>query len=288
MTPTSSGSPGNWFARWFPTVFLKLSFGLHLLGLAALVAVPQRWALIVGVVVVNHLLIGAAGMLPRSRLLGPNVRRLPHRFAARGEIALTLDDGPDPDVTPAVLEILDQRGVKATFFCIGRRAEAHPDLLAEIVRRGHRVENHSYRHSNAFALTGPSAMAREIDRAQEVLAHLSGAEPVFFRAPAGIRCFWLQGVLAPRGLHLASWTRRGYDTVTRDPVRIVRRLTRNLAAGDVILLHDISRPRDSTGRPVVLKALPMLLDEIDARNLRVIALPPEAGTAQGPVTRFRS
>jgi len=279
MTPTSGGNPGNWFDRWLPTGFVKASVGLHLLGVVALVALPQRWPFVVGGLVANHALVALVGLWPTSRLLGPNLRRLPERNAARGEIALTFDDGPDPEATPEVLEILDRRGAKATFFCIGRRAEAHPGLVAEIVRRGHRVENHSHGHPNGFALMGPGAMGREIDHAQEILTRCSGAAPFFFRAPAGIRNPWLHGVLASRGLHLASWTRRGFDTVTRSPARIVKRLTRRLAGGDVLLLHDISEPRDSAGRPVVLEALPMLLDEIDSRGLRAIALPREAETA---------
>ncbi|MCH7779899.1 MAG: polysaccharide deacetylase family protein, partial [Acidobacteria bacterium] len=227
-TPASGGDLSNRFARWLPTGFIRVSVGLHLLGAVALVLVPRRWPLIVGGLVVNHVLIAMAGMWPRSRLLGPNLRRLSDRHAACGEVALTFDDGPDPEATPEVLQILDQRGARATFFCIGRRAEAHPGLVAEIVRQGHRVENHSHEHSNGFALMGPAMMGRDIDRAQKTLARCSGTAPVFFRAPAGIRNPWLHGVLASRGLHLASWTRRGFDTVTRDPARVVKRLTRNL------------------------------------------------------------
>lgn len=278
-TPASGGDLSNRFAHWLPTRFIRASVGLHLLGAAALVLVPRRWPLIVGGLVVNHVLIAMAGMWPRSRLLGPNLRRLSDRHAARGEVALTFDDGPDSEATPEVLQILDQRGARATFFCIGRRAEAHPGLVAEIVRRGHRVENHSHEHSNGFALMGPGTMGRDIDRAQKTLTRCSGTTPVFFRAPAGIRNPWLHGVLASRGLHLASWTRRGFDTVTRDSARVVKRLTRNLAGGDVILLHDASEPRGTTGRPMVLETLSKLLDEMDSRDLRAIALPRESGTA---------
>ena len=273
-TASDSGDDqSNRIARWLPTIFIRMSVALHLLGAVALGLVPHSWPLIVGGLVINHLAIAIAGMWPRSRLLGPNLRRLSDRHAARGEIALTFDDGPDPEATPEVLEILDRRGAKATFFCIGRRAEAHPDLVAEIVRRGHQVENHSHEHSNGFALMGPGRMGRDIDLAQETLSRCSGVAPVFFRAPAGIRNPWLNAVLVSRGLRLASWTRRGFDTVTRDPARVVRRLARNLVGGDVILLHDISEPRGMTGRPVVLDALPMLLDEIDSRGLQAIALP---------------
>ena len=278
-TPASGDELSSRFARWVPTGFIRASLGVHVLGLVALVVVPRHWPFIVSGLVANHVLIALVGMWPRSRLLGPNLHRLPDCYAKSGEIALTFDDGPDPEATPEVLRILDERGAKATFFCIGRRAEAHPDLVAEIVRRGHRVENHSHEHSNGFAFLGPIKMAKDIDLAQEALSRCSGTTPVFFRAPAGIRNLWLQGVLASRGLHLASWTRRGFDTVTRNPAKVVKRLTSNLAGGDVILLHDAAEPRGATGRPAVFETLPMLLDEIESRGLKAIALPREAGTA---------
>ena len=77
----------------------------------------------------NHALLTAMGLWPRSTWLGPNLVRLPEAARARGEIALTFDDGPDPEVTPAVLDLLDERAVKASFFCIGDRARANPDAL---------------------------------------------------------------------------------------------------------------------------------------------------------------
>jgi peptidoglycan/xylan/chitin deacetylase (PgdA/CDA1 family) len=192
---------------------------------------------------------------------------------------LTFDDGPDPRVTPAVIERLERAGCRASFFCIGRRAAAHPELVAELVRRGHRVENHSWSHPHAFAFYPPGALRREIRRAQQILTRLAGDRPRFFRAPAGLRSLLLERELAAAGLHLASWTRRGFDTVSREPRRVVRRITRRLQAGDVLLLHDGSAARDRLGVPVVLEALPRLLDELAARGLRAVPLPaaPDGG-----------
>jgi peptidoglycan/xylan/chitin deacetylase (PgdA/CDA1 family) len=196
-----------------------------------------------------------------------------------GKVALTFDDGPDPVVTPRVLARLEERGVHATFFCIGRRAEEHPGLVAEIARRGHRVENHSYRHSAAFCFLGPRAIGRELDRAQAALMRQAGSAPRWFRAPAGLRNPWLDGALLPRGLELVSWTRRGFDTVSSEPDAVVRRLTRGLAARDVLVLHDGGAARTAGGAPVVLEALPRLLDALDAAGLSAIPLPPPAGQA---------
>src|SRR5260221_464158 len=152
-------------------------------------------------------------------------------------LVLTFDDGPDPEVTPAVLGLLEQAGARATFFCVGQRAEAHPQVMAAIRARGHGVGNHSYSHPNSFALRGPRGLSREILRAQEAIERVGGGRPRLFRAPAGIQNPWLAPALASAGLSLVSWTRRGYDTVSRDGARVAARLGRGLQAGGILLLH---------------------------------------------------
>jgi len=147
---------------WRPAPLLTASAGLHAAVAAALAVAPHHWRLAVAALAGNHTLIAGVGMWPRSRLLGPNLCRFSGAAARRGEVALTFDDGPDPLVTPPVLDCLERYGVRATFFCIGRRAENHPELVAEMVRRGHRVENHSYSHPHAFACYPPAAMRREV------------------------------------------------------------------------------------------------------------------------------
>jgi peptidoglycan/xylan/chitin deacetylase (PgdA/CDA1 family) len=255
-----------------PPPFLVASGLLHLAGFAALAVAPRHWRPLVGVLLADHLALVAAGLWPRSQLVGPNLVRLPAARAAAGEVALTFDDGPDPAVTPAVLDLLDHHGAHASFFAIGRRAERHPELIAEIARRGHRVENHSYRHTHRFSLLGPRAAGREIDRAQELLTAAAGRAPRWFRAPAGLRGPLLELLLAPRSLGLASWTRRGFDTVRGDPARLAARLTRGLAGGDVLLLHDGSGAIAPDGRPVVLSALPKVLAALAERGLQGVAI----------------
>ncbi len=259
-------------SRWRPAPLLRFSLGLHAAGLVALGLAPAGWPLWVGAMVVDHAGMAAAGMSPRSRLLGPNLSRLPPA-AGDGRIALTFDDGPDPEVTPRVLEVLDAYGATASFFCIGRRAAEHPELVAETARRGHRVENHTHRHAHSFAFRGPRAQGRDIDRAQETLERAAGRRPTYFRAPAGMRNLWLDMVLSQRRLTLASWTRRGFDAVDRRPARVARRLLEGLTAGDVLLLHDGSAARDRNGRPVVLEVLPRLLDAAAERGFRPTFLP---------------
>jgi peptidoglycan/xylan/chitin deacetylase (PgdA/CDA1 family) len=214
-------------------------------------------------------------MWPQSTLLGANLTRLPPPAAERREVALTFDDGPDPAVTPTVLDLLDRYGAKASFFCIGTRVAAHPELAREITRRGHSVENHTYSHPNTFACLLPGALARQVGAAQTIVERVVGTRPQFFRAPMGLRSPLLDPVLVAAGLCYTSWTRRGYDTTSTDCDAVLRRLSARLAAGDVLLLHD--RRLAARGAPVVLDVLPRLLERIATAKLRSVSLPMAAG-----------
>lgn len=270
--PTTAAAP-----RWPWPPALRASVGLHAAaGIALFIPGAEPWAL--GSVLLNHLGLTAAGLWPRSRVLGANVTRLPPDSAARGEIAVTIDDGPDPAVTPAVLDLLDTLGAKATFFCIAQRAARHPALVREIVARGHDVQNHSDGHRHDFSLSGPSKLECEIAAAQARLADITGHLPHCFRAPAGLRNPLLDPVLHRLGLHLVSWTRRGFDTRDDDAARVLERLQRGLVGGDMLLLHDGNARRTAAGRAVLLDVLPPLLTQAHAAGLRSAtlraALPP--------------
>ena len=252
---------------WRPTPLLWLTAALHLGALGLLVWRPALWPWILATLVFNHLALTLAGAWPQSRVLGPNWRRLPETATRACQIALTIDDGPDPDVTPQVLDLLDQYQAQATFFCIGIKAERHPDLCREIVRRGHAVENHGQHHYHHFSLFSPWHMAREIAAGQATLTRITGQRPLFFRPTAGLRNRFLEPVLARQGLTLASWTRRGFDTRIRDAGNVAARLIHQLAAGDILLLHDGNAARTTQGQPVILAVLPRVLDAAKAAGL---------------------
>ncbi len=115
-------------------------------------------------------------------------------------------------------------------------------------------------------------MTREIGDAQALLADLTGVAPFCFRAPAGLRSPLLDPVLHRLGLHLVSWTRRGFDTRDRDPARVLARLTRGLTAGDILLLHDGHAQRSADGKPIVLHVMPRLLAALQTAGLKAVTL----------------
>jgi peptidoglycan/xylan/chitin deacetylase (PgdA/CDA1 family) len=271
--PASSDNPPETLARTFrPSAFLRGSAALHAVAAGALIVRPQLWPWALAAVVADHLTLTAAGLWPRASLLGPNLTRLPPRAAARGEIAVTIDDGPDPEVTPAVLALLDKHAARASFFCVGERIARHPKLAREIVARGHALENHSQRHLHRFSLLGPGTLRAEIAAAQEAIVLATGVAPRFFRAPAGLRNLFLERELARAGLELVSWTRRGFDTVSTGPERVLARLTRGLTAGDILLLHDGQAACTAGGDPVILTVLPALLAAVRAAGLKPVTL----------------
>lgn len=259
-------------AAWHSTPLVRAFVAAHLLALMAVIAAPGLWPWALAAVVANHLLVMAVGLWPRSHWLGPNWTLLPAASAARKEIALTIDDGPDPVVTPQVLDLLDRYAVRATFFCIGMQAQRHPDLCREIIRRGHAVENHSQHHPHYFSLLGPRRMTHEVQASQDALTRLAGQRPLFFRAPAGLRNLFLAPVLARLGLHLASWSARGFDTRISDPASVKRSLLRGLRAGAILQMHDGNAALTAAGNPVILEVLPAVLESAAAAGLRPVTL----------------
>jgi peptidoglycan/xylan/chitin deacetylase (PgdA/CDA1 family) len=258
---------------WRPAPAVLLSLLLHAAAAATAALQPALWPWALGAVAANHVLLTAAVLWPRSTVLGANLARLPAAATARGEVSLTFDDGPDPEVTPRVLDLLDRHQAKATFFCVGEMAAAYPAIARDIVRRGHGLENHSYRHSPAFAFYGLAGLTRDVESAQTTLTGVAGRAPRFFRAPMGLRSPLLDPVLAKCGLHYVSWTRRGFDAIHRNPEKVLRRLADGLAAGDILLLHDGGTSNRTAGdNSVVLAVLPELLERIEAKGLKSVTL----------------
>jgi peptidoglycan-N-acetylglucosamine deacetylase len=285
---------------WRPSPLIRASLALHAGAIGAVIVRPHWWPWALSAVVADHLLLTASGLWPRSQLLGPNWTHLPPLAAvaapgapARAAVAITIDDGPDPEVTARVLDMLDEHHARATFFCIGERVDRHPALARAIVARQHEIGNHTYHHLMRFSLLGPRGMAEEIARAQEAISAATGEVARFFRAPAGLRNPFLEPALTRANLQLVSWTRRGFDTVNGSAERVLDRLTRHLHGGDILLLHDGHAARTPSGSPVILEVLPQLLQRLAAAQLAPITLraalahssvPPQLSAASGSPT----
>lgn len=267
-----SGTESTTMRTWRPTPFILAAICIHAGALALVLLTPSYWNWAVAAVLLNQAAIIASGLWPRSILLGANLARLPAAAVQRREVTLTFDDGPDPEVTPQVLDILARHRIRATFFCIGEKAAAHPEICRDIVARGHTIENHGQRHRNLAALSGIRGWKREIGDAQRTLEQITGRRPRFFRALAGLRNPFLDPVLRHFDMRLASWTRRGYDTRCADPDTVLARLTRGLGAGDILMLHDGRSARSASGTPVVLEVLPRLIAVLAAHNLNPVPL----------------
>jgi len=209
----------------------------------------------------SHLAFWWATLKPDSRLFSPVLRRLP---TDEPLVWLTIDDGPSDD-TRDMLDLLDAHHARATFFVVGERAAARPELVCEILRRGHTLGNHSHSHPSAwFWALPPARMRTEIARTQETLAAITGTRPRWFRAVVGMANPFVSAPLREHGLARVAWSTRGFDSVTRDPARVVARIESGLAPGAIVLLHE--------GHGRNGEALALLLQRLDALGYRT-ALP---------------
>lgn len=194
-------------------------------------------------------------LVPTSRGFGPSIC---HFRTDRREVWLTIDDGPDPATTPRVLDLLDRYHARATFFVIGEKVARHPELIREIVQRGHTVGNHTHTHPQGNFWNADDARTRdEILRCAAAL-EAAGAPPTrWFRPPVGLKSLALHRNLAALDRELVLWSARGYDTQVREPSRAVRRIQKRTTPGAIILLHE-SGPRNSPRLDVIAQLLEYL------------------------------
>jgi peptidoglycan/xylan/chitin deacetylase (PgdA/CDA1 family) len=183
-------------------------------------------------------------------------------------VALTFDDGPHPQGTPAVLEILREADQKATFFLAGEQVERRPALAAEIVAAGHRVELHCHRHRNQLRLT-PKMLLEDAERGRAAIEEASGQAIADYRPPYGIFSGSGLAAIRSRGWRPVLWSRWGRDWTRRATAEsIARKATAGIRPGDIVLLHDADfySARNSWERTA--SALPRILDELATRGLK--------------------
>jgi len=183
-------------------------------------------------------------------------------------VFLTFDDGPHPQGTPAVLEILREAGQTATFFLAGEQVERRPALAAEIVAAGHRVELHCHRHRNQLRLT-PRALLDDAERGRAAIEQASGQEIADYRPPYGIFSGAGLAAIRSRGWRPVLWSQWGRDwTRHATAASITRKATERVRPGDIVLLHDADfySARNSWERTA--SALPRILEELTTRGLK--------------------
>jgi peptidoglycan/xylan/chitin deacetylase (PgdA/CDA1 family) len=203
---------------------------------------------------VGMVIVWAIGtFMPTNELFGP----MPMRWQGK-EPLLTIDDGPDPEDTPAILDLLDRHGVKAVFFVIGEKVRNHPELAKEIVARGHELGNHTMTHpQHSMWSAGPIRMRREIVECSRVIEEVTGQLPRWFRAPVGHRNYFTHPIAAELGMEVVVWSRRGYDTLDRPVEEIVSDLTKDLGSGEILLLHEATKQAPEVIRRVLEEVAPL-------------------------------
>jgi peptidoglycan/xylan/chitin deacetylase (PgdA/CDA1 family)/SAM-dependent methyltransferase len=185
-----------------------------------------------------------APFLPRLGFFLPIISR--GKPGGKG-VALTFDDGPDPEVTPLLLDLLDRHSVSATFFVTGERAARHPSIIRDILSRGHAIGNHSYHHFPFLTLKGMRTLRREIESTQSVLAGF-GVVPMAFRPPVGITNPLLWRVLLEQGMFCVNYSCRAVDIGNRRIGRLSEKVLKSVSPGDIVALHDVAPRHAGTER----------------------------------------
>ncbi|MSP26859.1 MAG: polysaccharide deacetylase family protein [Myxococcales bacterium] len=189
-------------------------------------------------------------------------------------LAFTFDDGPDPVFTPKVLDLLREHDAKATFFVVGKRADAHPDLVLRAIREGHTVGSHTYSHAHTFHFWRAHRMASDVRRGIDSVVRITGRAPRWFRPPQGLRVPTLRDALARAGASVScvTWSVRGMDATSRSAEAIVARVAKGLERGAIITLHDGRGLGGTNDRTPTLNALAELLTMAKARDLACVTL----------------
>lgn len=196
--------------------------------------------------------LGAMAALADShwvQLLGSHMAQLP---SVERSVALTFDDGPNPASTAAILRVLREQRVPATFFLIGERIERNPGLARQIVRDGHQVANHSWSHPR-MVMEHTHLYAAEIDRTDQLIRSLGYRGTIDFRPPYGQKLVVLPWLLSQRGKLDVLWSLDSRDWADPEPEGIARRVIRGARPGAIVLLHDI--PRTATALPRMIEGL---------------------------------
>jgi len=243
-----------------------LSGGAAIAGSAAVFGAPLG-AAVPAVALVGIVLDGV--FRPSSSVFYPTVT---HGARTGNSIALTFDDGPDPERTPAILDTLAEFGVHATFFVIGRYLERHQALGRRIVAEGHELGNHSWAHLPWQNFYSRRAHQADIERTADLIRTVSGSprEPLY-RPPVGLKSPELARAALARQLRVVAWSVHSRDTFARRWQAVARRVLNRIRGGDIVLLHD-GHAVEGRHRDNALQALPLILCGLQAQGLRSVTV----------------
>jgi peptidoglycan-N-acetylglucosamine deacetylase len=235
--------------------------------LATLIVACIAWALfrgwdrfwVVGTIWTLYVLVVAAGVtFIQLQFFCPAICRA---IGAGNKVALTFDDGPNPALTPALLDLLKQEKISAAFFCIGKHVEAHPAIAARIVAEGHLIANHTFRHKWWTVCMRRTRLTRELTQTQSAIESASGITPKFMRPPIGLTNPHYAGVLKTMGMTMIGWTVRSLESVY-SAEKVIRRIRTQTGPGSIILLHDGAKDPDR-----LLRIVSVAIKEIRAKGL---------------------
>ncbi|MBL9137319.1 MAG: polysaccharide deacetylase family protein [Verrucomicrobiales bacterium] len=243
---------------------LLLATGLAIGLITVNVAGVTRWIWLSGVCLAAGTCLGLGVSFPSWRMFGNPLCRVDTK---RRVVALTFDDGPDPDNTPALLELLARHGVHATFFCVGARVGERAALAKRIVTEGHQLENHSHDHNPWTNVFGMARLHDDLTRAQETVREATGYVPRFFRPPMGLTNQRVYRVAKELGLTVTGYSARGLDRRPDTPEAIAGRLLHRLKPGAILLLHDYGVPRER-----LLAVVAIALDRLKAEGYECVRL----------------
>jgi peptidoglycan-N-acetylglucosamine deacetylase len=199
-----------------------------------------------------------------SPIFGRPITRLRARDRA---VALTFDDGPNPDATPAILDALAARGAKATFFILGRHAERWPDLVARVAREGHSIGNHGYYHRKLH-FKSPAYVRDDLRLGTEQIEAATGRRPGLFRAPHGFRSPWVTPIARSLGQRTVGWSLGVWDSDRPGVDAIAERTIGGARAGSILLLHDGDGYDPGGDRMQTARAVPIIVDRLLEQGFR--------------------
>ncbi|TLF45365.1 polysaccharide deacetylase family protein [Maribacter aurantiacus] len=180
------------------------------------------------------------------------------------QVAITFDDGPHPEYTPKALSLLEKYNAKATFFCIGKNIEKHPEQFKEIIRRGHSVGNHTFSHANTFGFFGTEKVMEELTLTNKLVEGISGLKMALYRPAFGVTNPSIARAVKKLGLKTIGWNVRSLDTTFRNEDQVLKRITSRTQNGAIILLHDTSAKSIA-----VLERLLVFLEERKLQSVTV-------------------